>query len=101
MTSMTKTYLGVAAICVITFALAYKINRPTPQMFYLPDAAQGSQPVCLSNHARGDLQVANGPLLHPGESVEASVVEDFNWGFTNPTRATDRHDVDCFVIEAQ
>ncbi len=65
---------------------------------YLPDAVQGSQPFCLSNRASSDVILPHGATVHPGQMVRASVVSDFQWGFTNPEPATDRQDVDCFVV---
>jgi len=66
---------------------------------YLPDAGQGSGPLCISNRTQSDLQVPRGPTLKPGESVTASVVRDFQWGFAVPQKSSDRADVDCFVIQ--
>jgi hypothetical protein len=69
-----------------------------PVTFYLPDAAQGSQPFCLSNRSKSDIQIPSGPVILPGQTVNASVTHDYEWGFSNPVPSTDRGDVDCFVV---
>lgn len=65
---------------------------------YLPDAAQGSEPFCISDRGSSDVRIPHGATIHPGQMIRASVVKDFEWGFTNPEPATDRQDVDCFVV---
>lgn len=73
------------------------VNRKAVTV-YLPDAAQDSQPFCLSNRTSGDVQIPHGATIHPGQMVRAAVVKDFQWGFTLPETSTDREDVDCFVV---
>jgi hypothetical protein len=65
---------------------------------YMPDAGLGSQPLCISNRGTRPVMISHGPTLAVGQSVTASVVTDFQWGFTTPAPASDRADVDCVVI---
>jgi hypothetical protein len=65
---------------------------------YMPDAGEGSSPLCITNRGARPLTISNGPTLATGQSVTASVVTDFQWGFTNPVMASDRTDMDCIVI---
>jgi len=90
-------FLASSTIFVVASAV-YPIPK-TPITIYLPDAAQGSQPLCISNRASFPVKIANGPTLKTGQAVNASVVRDFAWGFTNPATTTDRTDVDCYVIK--
>ena len=84
---------------VAFLGLAGCASKPHPVTFYLPDAVQGSQPFCLSNRSDVDVRIPHGATLKPGQMIRASVVRDFEWGFSSPEPATDRADVDCFVIE--
>ena len=82
--------------CLILAGCGHKSVDTT---FYLPDAVQGSQPFCVSNRSLGDVRIPHGPTIHSGQMVNAAVVQDFQWGFDTPKPATDRQDVDCFVVE--
>ena len=92
----------LAIIAVFIVGLVWGIGshyRATPFTLYMPQAEQGSQQsLCLSNQTGTDIAIAHGPTLHSGETVAASVVYDFEWGFENPVK-TDRHnDGSCFVL---
>ncbi len=92
-------YLLLAGSALALDILVLKVGLGNhPITVYLPDAVQGSQPFCLSNRANSDVILPHGATVHPGQMVRASVVSDFQWGFTNPEPATDRQDVDCFVV---
>lgn len=82
---------------LLVLALTGCASRQTVT-FNLPDAVQGSQPFCISDRGSSDVQIPHGATLHPGQMVRASVVTDFEWGFTDPEPATERQDVDCFVV---
>ncbi len=73
-------------------------SHPHPTTFYLPMATQDARPFCVSNRSRGPVRIPNGPTIEPNQMVRASVVTDFDWGFTIPEKATERGDVDCFVV---
>ena len=73
-------------------------SKPAPITFYLPMAVQDSQPFCVSNRSDAVVQIPHGATIHPGQMVRASETRDFEWGFTNPEPATERQDVDCFVV---
>jgi hypothetical protein len=79
--------------------VVYQHDIHDPITVYMPDARQESQPLCISNRSTMHaVQIPNGPKLATGQSVTASVVTDFQWGFTLPAPSSDRADVDCVVI---
>jgi hypothetical protein len=94
-----KTWIASFIGMVILFACLLCIaSQPSAVTLYLPNAEQGSMPLCISNRGHSNVNIPSGPVLRPGESVTAAVVADFNWGFTTPTPTNERVDVDCIVI---
>jgi hypothetical protein len=84
----------------IGLVLAIDAGHPTTTLtVFLPVAGQGSQPLCISNRTKTDLQIPHGPTIHPGKMITATVERDFEWGFPPAEPSTDRQDVDCVVIQ--
>ena len=90
-----KTLKRLAFLLILGVAGCHKSTSTT---FYLPEAVQGSQPFCLSNRSNADVKIPHGATVQPGQMVRAGVVVDFKWGFSIEP-ATERQDVDCFVIQ--
>jgi hypothetical protein len=95
---MKLTVVGIFLALSIGCTLA--LSRPSTTLtVFMPDARQGTQPLCISNRSTSDLEIPHGPTIKPGQSITASVVRDFQWSFAAPQTATVRADVDCLVIQ--
>ena len=94
---MTRLVI-LMSLCVGLVVAVCTHRQSTPVTVYLPDAKQGSQPLCIANQTGEDIGISHGPVLRSGQAVTASVVTDFNWEFSSPATTTKRQDVDCIVV---
>jgi hypothetical protein len=100
---MKRLHWYQLAFVVVTVTIAAMASHTTrkitkPVTVYLPDANQATATLCVSNRTHTTVIIPHGVAIKAGHAVNASVVRDFQWEFGTPYPATDRADVDCFVV---